>query len=123
MLTNPDMSKSKALLYIDTVVNYLSPRIVCGLGLAECSGAAVSEQEQERIQFYPNPVEDLLHVTLPHSTITEIVVVNMGGEVVSGRIELQGDHAILDLSHLNSAVYFVRVTSDQATYVEKIVIR
>lgn len=123
MLTNPDMSKAKALLYLDTVVNYLSPRIVCGLGLAECSGATIAEIDHTSVQLYPNPVENLLHITVPNISLGNISILNTCGEEVLQVRAVQSDNTIIDLSSVSSGIYFVHVTTDQVSYTEKIVVQ
>lgn len=56
MLTNPDMSITKGKTYLDTVVNYLCPRIVCALNLAGCPNAGLNENNlQDAFTVYPNP--------------------------------------------------------------------
>jgi hypothetical protein len=53
LATNPDMSKAKALAYIDTIQNYVNPRIVYCLGLL--TGVNNIEQEAAKVSVFPNP--------------------------------------------------------------------
>ncbi|MEY4594855.1 MAG: hypothetical protein RIQ47_1265 [Bacteroidota bacterium] len=53
LATNPDMSKAKALAYIDTIQNYVNPRIVYCLGLNV--GVAELEQLSASVSVFPNP--------------------------------------------------------------------
>lgn len=60
LLTNPDMSKAKGLAYIDTVMNYLNPRIVYCLNLA--TGISSIDDAEQLIQVSPNPVSDIMTI-------------------------------------------------------------
>ncbi|MFM2135595.1 MAG: hypothetical protein RL021_995, partial [Bacteroidota bacterium] len=53
LATNPDMSKAKALAYIDTIQNYLNPRITYCLGL----NVGVSDMDllEKQVNVFPNP--------------------------------------------------------------------
>src|SRR4030095_8639978 len=59
-LTNPDMSKTKGLGYINSVQGYLAPRMVVALGLT--TGINDPQLFESNVQLFPNPVSD--HFTL-----------------------------------------------------------
>lgn len=56
--TNPNMSKAKAVAYIDTIQGYLAPRIMCTLQLpgSVCLPNSVNENAFAKgVSVYPNP--------------------------------------------------------------------
>lgn len=57
LLTNPNMSKTKALAYIDTMQNYLAPRIMCALDLPGnvCTVGINNTIALKNVSVYPNP--------------------------------------------------------------------
>lgn len=69
------------------------------------------------ISVYPNPVKDVLNISIPQGeTIKEIIVYSvLGKEVIHSR------ESLLDVKSLESGVYFVQITTDSRSITEKIV--
>ncbi len=123
MLTNPNMSKTKALNYIDTIQRYVAPRIVNVLGLPG-STVSVSEKQasQARVNVYPNPATDYLTIRAlgENDRIRSIEVI----DVIGKRVRFENN--ILESSHtfsregLPAGLYFVRVTTDKGEATHKV---
>jgi len=82
-----------------------------GLGVAD-------EQTQKSIQFYPNPVKDILHLSAEEN-INQIQVLDMSGKVVYQN-KFNQSKINIDLSHLKQAVYLVQITTQNQTSTIKI---
>jgi hypothetical protein len=78
----------------------------------------VSENEKESLSIYPNPTEGLVNVVRNESSETELMVVNVNGQVVY-KERATGQQMRMDLSFLEKGVYFIRV--DHST--QRIIIR
>ena len=65
LLTNPDMSKAKALAYIDTIMGYLNPRIVYCLNLP--TGINETQPAIIDVQIFPNPASAFINITLENA--------------------------------------------------------
>lgn len=68
--------------------------------------------------FYPNPAVDQLNISLNES-IKSIEVFDLSGRIVLKKQELLGN--TLDISSLHSGSYFVRVSTKEERFVQKVV--
>lgn len=70
--------------------------------------------------IYPNPVTDVLTIDLAVSGEATVEVITLLGNVVE-RAQISASEKSLNLSHLASGVYMVRITNGVAVYTERIV--
>jgi len=73
-------------------------------------------QLEQNFKFYPNPVNDILNVSAK-SNIDELAIVNVLGQVVKN-VQPNLNSFELDLSDLNTGIYFVktRVNNTEGTF-------
>ena len=74
----------------------------------------VTEQGEESVVVYPNPVKDLLNVQAEN--LQSVEVFNLVGQQV---MTVMGN--LVDLSHLNEGIYFVRIAFDGGIVTKRIV--
>ena len=84
-----------------------------------------NEHQLDRISVYPNPVKDVL--TISNANYSGIANVQIFDAL--GRIVYNGNHSeskiYLDLSgmNINTGIFEVMVTLDNATYIETIIVK
>lgn len=124
-MTNPDMSPEKAKMFIDTVIAYAAPRMMCALELpgSICLTSGVESQDELTSSFvtlYPNPTKD---VTTIHSRnmMNRVEVINMMGSVVYSTAGLQTSQHVLN-EKFASGFYLVNIYTDKGMVVEKLII-
>jgi hypothetical protein len=124
-MTNPDMSPEKAKMFIDTVIAYAAPRMMCALELpgSICLTSGVESQDELTSSFvtlYPNPTKD---VTTIHSRnmMNRVEVINMMGSVVYSTAGLQTNQHILN-EKFASGFYLINIYTDKGMVVEKLII-
>lgn len=126
LLTNPDMSEQKALTYIDSVLSYLVPRVVCATGLPECAQAVNVEEELAAgdVSVFPNPSSDILYVSsnVSGNPITEVALMDLQGRTVFRRDQLNTFNYNFDHSNLTSGLYFVKVETKKGFVTRKVVV-
>jgi hypothetical protein len=115
LATNPDMSMTKGMTYLDTIQGYSAPRIMCAMGLAgsPCDANNVVEREAS-VRVYPNPSAGLFNVNLSGAqAIRTIEVYDLMGKRV---MEFYPNTAqvVLDLSSLTNGIYTVKIKSDES---------
>ncbi len=125
--TNPDMSMMKSLTYIDTVMNYLVPRVVCGLGLSECSAISAVEDELElgAVDVFPNPSYDRLTLssTIAGNMIQSVRMTDLQGRTVLSQDGIQSSEYTLDHQSVAPGLYFVRVETRKGYLTKKVILK
>jgi len=72
---------------------------------------------ENAIRIYPNPVKDILH--LENLNDHQIIIYDILGNPVLKRSGASGTEEI-NISHLPSGIYLVKITDNQHSYIEKI---
>ncbi len=80
----------------------------------------VKANELSGLTIYPNPTNGILNVYSP--TVVDISISDVTGKIVFNQKNLSNDN-VLDLSHLNSGIYFAKIKSETAEKNEKIIIK
>jgi hypothetical protein len=79
----------------------------------------IAENEALHISVYPNPTTGELHVTCHGSHVTDIEVFDMYGKK-QNHVSCVTRHEI-DISHLQSGIYFVKIFTEKGEIIKKIV--
>jgi hypothetical protein len=121
MLTNPNMSKTKALLYIDTMRKFLAPRIMNVLQLPGNTLNTTSLSNGNKLEVYPNPAQTELYVKLTGETPISIRLVDITGRTI--RTIAPGSEKTLTLTRGNLAngVYFLKIDYKSGSLVQRVV--
>ncbi len=80
-----------------------------------------SETSIDAIMIYPNPTQGILTIISPQSDITEVRIYDLRGrKITSVSIDNQGTYQI-DLSTFESAMYFVKITTEDGSVTKRII--
>jgi len=122
LLTNPDMSKAKALAYLDTVMGYLNPRIVYCLNLS--TGLNDVAVNNAGISFTPNPADNRTVINSKNDEIIRSVVVyDITGKMVHSSGPVDQKSYTLERKDLDAGLYIVNVQLDRGTATSRVVFR
>jgi alpha/beta superfamily hydrolase len=120
-LVNPGMSAAKGRAYIDTVVNFVAPRIAVQFDLVNYTGIKELPALSNHLSVYPNPAKGAVTIELPVAMKTVTVFDLTGRAVLTA--EAKDKTAKLDVSGLNKGFYFINVkTEDGRTAVKRVVV-
>lgn len=72
----------------------------------------------ENISLYPNPVQDLLRLSMPELSILQTSVIDMTGKTWNGIGYING---AFDVSQLPQGIYFLRIETEQGEFKKKFV--
>ncbi|MCB0791728.1 MAG: T9SS type A sorting domain-containing protein [Flavobacteriales bacterium] len=122
LASNPDMSPTKGRTYIDTIMGYMNPRIVCALDLGPCSLVGIDEGDPiaQGVHLYPTPATDRVTITSDAATIRMYTLYDVNGrQVDAANVEaLQFD---LPRKALRNGTYFIQLQFDQGAVTRKLV--
>lgn len=103
--------------------------LICLFVLPNLASAIIEDQMAFRhaqppdlvFKMYPNPLnQGQLHIGCPTDSLKEIYIFNVMGEVV---FQIQTQENKLNLTHLNTGIYLVRITQDRITGVQRLVVQ
>ena len=121
--TNPDMSKAKAMAYLDTIFGLTIPRMYLALNLATSVKEVISAQTVE-LTISPNPVSDVAFLkSSEQSPMQDIGVYNLEGKLVKGVLDLNSSYYELSRSNLPPGIYVVQVRFKQGIVAQKLVLQ
>ncbi|MBX2828906.1 MAG: T9SS type A sorting domain-containing protein [Flavobacteriaceae bacterium] len=77
---------------------------------------------EEKVVLLPNPANEEVTIQLTEAMETDIRVFDMAGKLLiyQADVEINGRHSI-DISQLNTGIYFVRMNSDYGTVTKRII--
>ncbi len=120
LMTNPDMSESKALAYTDTILWYLVPRMAYANDLVSTS--SISETDLSKsVLIFPNPASEIIEVYVENNIMHSIALIDITGRVVYNA-EINENKTILNINEFDPGVYFVSVSTEYGLIVKKMII-
>jgi hypothetical protein len=124
LLTNPDMSATKSNNYIDSTLNFIVPRIVCSIGLANCSLAvgSVEEIEATLVSVFPNPSATAVTVETDavSNPLQSIIVTDLSGRQVKAVEGLKSFSYRMDHADLSPGMYFLTINTKKGVVTKKV---
>lgn len=124
MASNPDMSPAKARAYMDTVMGYLTPRIMAALDLGSaCSFVGVEENETIAVgvDIYPNPAHDRITISSTEAPIVRYALLDLNGRTVRTNT-VNAKRTVIDRQGLTTGVYFVQLHFADGMVTRKVVL-
>lgn len=115
LASNPNMSKTMALRYIDSMQNYLAPRMVVALGLPGEEGFPVGINDQiitkADMSIYPNPANSAINVAVrsPYYELQSISLYDVTGRLVRTETVSGTNNYTIERKNIDAGVYFLNV--------------
>lgn len=121
--SNPNFSGDKGRTYIDTIMGYMNPRIVCALQLGPCSLVGLDEADPIAVgvELFPNPAHESVRITSAAATIRMAEVYDINGRRVHAE-NVENTAFTLHRNGLKPGAYFVTLTFDQGTVTRKLLL-
>ncbi len=102
--------------------------VVTGNGCSSAPSAAVNitslgikNDQQLKLAIYPNPSTGLVNLTLPESQVYEITVADITGKVILNQ-KVNETKAQLNLNPASKGIYLLKISSQGATTIRKLII-
>jgi len=121
--SNPDMSPTKGRTYIDTVMGYMNPRIVCALQLGPCSLVGIDEASAiaQGVELYPNPASDRFTVTSAEAIIQRYEIYDINGRLVR-TANVNGRQVTIERQGLTAGAYHVSLRFAEGAVTRKLML-
>jgi len=121
LLTNPNMAKSKATLYIDTIIGYMIPRAVKTMQIGNWESVNVNElyMDQHDVVLFPNPASNLVSFksSNPVKNINAVQIFDISGRDVYSNQSVNANQLTVESMHLGAGIYVGKVTLENGDVV------
>ena len=85
------------------------------------STSGITEIESTGVKIYPNPVKDVLIIESGELKIESVEIYSIAGQLLQSKIvNLQSD-IIIDIAHLSSGTYFLKMQTASGELVQKVI--
>jgi len=96
------------------------------LGVFECNTTSTSELHRGTIEVYPNPTSDVLIISVnDFDNQTEAIKINLvdvtGKIVFKDLMEASNGNHVVNMAHLESGLYFLRLTVNNQISIRKVI--
>ena len=125
LLTNPDMSATKARRYIDTIIGYFAPRAFAVLDLGTfVSTPDLLKAQEVGFQMMPNPMTHQSELqTNPDYKMKRLTIYDINGRAVREVKQINSNHYTLERNALPQGVYYLQVGFDKGVITKSILIQ
>lgn len=123
LLTNPNMSKAKAMAYIDTMMMVFTPRAFLELNLATSTHEVISA-DVVKLKIGPNPVADRIYLeTATEFKMRDIGLYSLDGKMVRGYANVDENDFELQRGSIPPGTYVLQVRFDKGIVAKKLILK
>lgn len=121
LLTNPDMSKARAMTYIDTIMSVFVPRAFLELNLATSTQEVISA-DVVKLKIGPNPVSDRVYLqSALEYKMRDIVLYNIEGKMIRGYANVDENDFELQRGNIPPGTYVLQIRFDKGVVAKKLI--
>ena len=121
LLTNPDMSFEKAMIFADTILGYFAPRAYVALNLAELVSTKETRLSETEIKVMPNPAtHSTLIATTSSKPIRDVMVIDVNGRIVDSYRNVDNQYFTVHRGNKAPGVYFIQCRMDDGVAVRRV---
>lgn len=122
-INNADMSKAKAMTYIDSIMGYFAPRACAVLDLpcSTVSTERVLDRENAQLDVAPNPASEMVRFTSKSGKqILSVELYDINGRLVQNHYNVNNPQFIMNRNGLTPGFYVAKVRFEDGFTSEKI---
>lgn len=120
-LLNPDMSKAKAMAYIDTMMAYFNPRAYLALNLATDTKEILAAETVE-MTVGPNPVSTSAFIqTAADQPMKNLALYHLNGKLMRGVMNVNSSTYELHRGNLPPGIYLLQAEFENGIVTKKLV--
>lgn len=124
-MTNPDMTREKAMTYIDSIMAYVLPRLYSTMDLVDLTSTQELVPSAEiKMVTYPNPASTEVFIGVDKEyPIRSLGVYDMKGALVEFISGINHNYYTLRVSHYQSGQYVLQFQFDEGISARQITVR
>jgi hypothetical protein len=110
MAQSDEIGRNTALSYIDTVIRYISPRVVCALDLEECTILSTRDLNRTAatVAVFPNPAQSAVTLkSLSGESIRSYSLTDLSGRVVARNLNINETAVQITRGDLKAGMYLL----------------
>ena len=127
LITNPDMSATKARLYLDTIIAHYAPRACQALQLSECAIVKTEELADDSLlglTVAPNPATERVFIqTNTGYPMEAIQLFDINGRYLRAYNNIDNNQYEIQRGDLPPGTYLVKVKFKEGISVRKVIFR
>ena len=109
--TNPNVSLTKSMAYIDSTLGYFAPRMVNALGLPGSTVGISELNNKVQANIFPNPANDFFVLNLKSNDAGVLNIFDIAGSLISS-VKVNGGLSKVDIRNLEAGAFIVEVISE-----------
>ncbi len=119
MATSDLVGRNTALYYIDTIQQFINPRMVCALGLAECDlyptvGINEIGAASALVNAFPNPANNLINLQAKNAgSIRNWSMFDLTGRMVMTEQNINTNSVQINRGSLSTGLYLIRFETNK----------
>lgn len=112
------------VLIVCTVINALWGHVALGQNTgADCATLSTSSLDLSTVKLFPNPATDLVHVSNNISEEVSLEIFNVLGKSVFISSKNTFNQINIDLSNFDSGIYIVRISSNENSVTQRLIVK
>lgn len=127
MAQSNEVGRSTGLLYIDTIAQFVSPRLACALGLSECDVIGIENTSNiaSTISVFPNPANQIVNIALKNEAdqMQSIRIFDVTGKLVENIQTVNQSVYQYNRKNLNAGIYLFEVKTNKGIGTIKVTIQ
>jgi hypothetical protein len=128
LLTNPDMSRAKAVRFIDSLIQYTAPRaclaLDLGCDLGRYTGTKNVDPSKVGLEIVPNPAHDVISInTHSEFPVLSLQILDVHGKVYRSIDKLNTNQITINRGNLQNGMYIIRARFKEGDTYSKVMIK
>jgi len=121
---NPNI-KSQSLTFIDTIQNFIHPRLMRAMQLGNWEALSVPDgpDASSNVTLYPNPAHNVINIrTKGNTTVEYISLYDVTGKAVFEQRPVAGTIHEFSVADLQDGIYFLKMKTNQGEITERVMV-
>jgi hypothetical protein len=87
------------------------------------SQGIINTPDTKQFSVYPNPARDVVNITSLANSSSTVMIMDLAGRTVASTTLNASGSTTMNISQLNSGVYFIRIASENGQHTEKLILQ